>query len=75
MHFFYLRFSPPIFRGLKGTKGSSIFYLKQVGDFGLSRLKRETYLTTKTGKGTVLLTNMISPFYLILRVNSHLIIL
>lgn len=27
--------------------------MKQVGDFGLSRLKHETYLTTKTGKGTV----------------------
>lgn len=27
---------------------------QQVGDFGLSRLKHETYLTTKTGKGTVL---------------------
>ncbi|KAG6512983.1 hypothetical protein ZIOFF_031127 [Zingiber officinale] len=27
-------------------------YLKQVGDFGLSRLKHETYLTTKSGKGT-----------------------
>ena len=25
----------------------------QVADFGLSRLKRETFLTTKTGKGTV----------------------
>ncbi|KAG9143947.1 hypothetical protein Leryth_022966 [Lithospermum erythrorhizon] len=25
----------------------------KVGDFGLSRLKHETYLTTKTGKGTV----------------------
>lgn len=25
----------------------------QVGDFGLSRIKHETYLTTKTGKGTV----------------------
>ncbi|KAG0448987.1 hypothetical protein HPP92_027562 [Vanilla planifolia] len=25
---------------------------KKVGDFGLSRLKHETYLTTKTGKGT-----------------------
>jgi hypothetical protein len=24
-----------------------------VADFGLSRLKRETFLTTKTGKGTV----------------------
>ena len=29
--------------------------LLQVGDFGLSRLKHETYLTTKTGKGTVIL--------------------
>lgn len=26
---------------------------EQVGDFGLSRLKHETYLTTRTGKGTV----------------------
>jgi serine/threonine protein kinase len=25
---------------------------EQVGDFGLSRLKHDTYLTTKTGKGT-----------------------
>lgn len=25
----------------------------QVGDFGLSRLKHETFLTTKTGRGTV----------------------
>jgi len=25
----------------------------KVADFGLSRIKRETFLTTKTGKGTV----------------------
>lgn len=31
-----------------------LFSSQQVGDFGLSRLKYETYLTTKTGKGTVL---------------------
>lgn len=30
-----------------------LFSSQQVGDFGLSRLKYETYLTTKTGKGTV----------------------
>lgn len=29
------------------------YICKQVGDFGLSRLKHETYLTTKSGKGTV----------------------
>jgi serine/threonine protein kinase len=32
---------------------SHFFRLNQVADFGLSRLKRETFLTTKTGKGTV----------------------
>jgi hypothetical protein len=32
---------------------SHFISLNQVADFGLSRLKRETYLTTKTGKGTV----------------------
>lgn len=36
------------------------FTCEQVGDFGLSRLKRETYLTTKSGKGTV----SISTIYL-----------
>ena len=31
----------------------NLIVCEQVGDFGLSRLKHETYLTTKTGKGTV----------------------
>ncbi|KAF8667610.1 hypothetical protein HU200_052814 [Digitaria exilis] len=31
---------------------SHFIRLNQVADFGLSRLKRETFLTTKTGKGT-----------------------
>jgi serine/threonine protein kinase len=31
----------------------SFLLTHQVADFGLSRLKRETFLTTKTGKGTV----------------------
>ena len=30
----------------------------QVADFGISRLKRETFLTTKTGKGTVSSSNL-----------------
>lgn len=29
-----------------------------MADFGLSRLKRETFLTTKTGKGTVSSSNL-----------------
>ncbi|XP_042379745.1 serine/threonine-protein kinase CLA4-like isoform X2 [Zingiber officinale] len=37
---------------LTATYSIICLYLKQVGDFGLSRLKHETYLTTKSGKGT-----------------------
>lgn len=36
------------------SKASSHQLSKQVGDFGLSRLKHDTYLSTTTGKGTVL---------------------
>ncbi|KAF7145092.1 hypothetical protein RHSIM_Rhsim04G0239200 [Rhododendron simsii] len=34
------------------TNNCSQVFSTQVGDFGLSRLKHETFLTTKTGKGT-----------------------
>lgn len=37
---------------------SHFIELDQVADFGLSRLKRETFLTTKTGKGTVSSSNL-----------------
>lgn len=37
----------------------------QVGDFGLSRLKHATFLTTKTGKGTVLSETCSSSIILI----------
>ncbi|XWS10526.1 hypothetical protein CRYUN_Cryun38cG0003100 [Craigia yunnanensis] len=46
--------NPPIIH--HNLKSSNLLvdknWIVKVGDFGLSRLKHETYLTTKTGKGT-----------------------
>lgn len=41
----------------------SVVVFSQVGDFGLSRLKDATLLTTKSGKGTVM-TALTSLFYI-----------
>jgi hypothetical protein len=56
-----------IFFSIKAKHNLISFSSEQVGDFGLSRLKHETYLATTTGKGTVSAgTNCFLLYYLYL---------